>query len=890
MSASIHEHPEEWLAAALADDLSPEERRALDAHLAGCEPCRALQADFAALDDTLLRDFPAAVGPAVGFETRLVAGFRRRRDGRFARLNTLVGWLLRQRGAQVAGVAAALLALVEIGRLLTGGTTHANSPVASVADPEVREMVVPLDGEGFVAAERPLPAKAKSAGKDSQSPSVVPSLTAQKDSKSSSRVMSRTPYVAAVPMSDIDAGRDVTAGFGEVQIPLVGTGQKNPSESQILSQDFKLTPDSKNAYTGGTTTTNGTVAINGGMIAAHRLALLDGRRLADAGNIAGSSKKDGEFINDEDTSRRPPSPQNDAPPSSEAAAPAPDPRKLIRNARAELEVANFDAAVDAVTAAATRDGGFLDTRNAARGDNGKVSGTLVVKVMPENLDRFLAGLRTLGTVKNQTIQTEDVTKDYFDTDARLRNARRMEDRLLKMLDEVKGKMSEVLQVEKELGRVRADIEQMQGQLKLYDAEVRYATVTLSVYEKDLRQPAAFLLRETATLALLAADVERTAAEARRIADAAHAQVLHSEVSRDDDGRSRATLRLLAAPEAAADLIARIKALGRVENFHLQDERTAQNGAATDVPGAEAAPVERAPVTLDLTVSHDEQVSREIRFTLVAADAQGAFEKARAAAAAAGAELVQSSLEHTPDGHASATLGVRVPSAAAAALVATFKTLGHAGDVETRQTASGPDTGADAGPALITVNVADAEPAVQQTSVRVRTGEVERRADEIKREAAAIQAAVEASTFSSESDGRQQATLKFRLPMSAYPVFVERVRALGSVQDFTVQREDRPGTDRGGKTEASAPVVVELSLYSEGRIVGEDSGLGATLRRTFGQGAGALMWSVQMIGVALAFLAPWVVLLVVAAGAVWWRRRRRAARSRSGQEAGGPPDA
>ena len=94
--------------------------------------------------------------------------------------------------------------------------------------------------------------------------------------------------------------------------------------------------------------------------------------------------------------------------------------------------------MDAVTAAAVRDGGFLDTRNSARGGNGKVSGTLVVKVLPENLDRFLAGLRSLGDLKNQTIQTEDVTKDYYDTDARLHNARRMEDRLLNMLDEVKG--------------------------------------------------------------------------------------------------------------------------------------------------------------------------------------------------------------------------------------------------------------------------------------------------------------------------------------------------------------------------------------------------------------------------------------------------------------------
>ena len=94
-----------------------------------------------------------------------------------------------------------------------------------------------------------------------------------------------------------------------------------------------------------------------------------------------------------------------------------------------------------------------------------------------------------------------MTKAYFDTDARLRNAKRMEDRLLEMLQKNTGKVSDLLQVEKELARVREQIEQMQGELKYYDALVQYATVTVTLAEKDLDEPAAFLLRETANLSL-----------------------------------------------------------------------------------------------------------------------------------------------------------------------------------------------------------------------------------------------------------------------------------------------------------------------------------------------------------------------------------------------------
>ena len=156
-------------------------------------------------------------------------------------------------------------------------------------------------------------------------------------------------------------------------------------------------------------------------------------------------------------------------------------------------------------------------------------------------------------------------------------------------------------------------------------------------------------------------------------------------------------------------------------------------------------------------------------------------------------------------------------------------------------------------------------------MRVLTVDVERGAGEINREAAASHATVEDSTFASESDGRQHAALRFRLPTGDYPGFIERVRALGNVKDFTVQRRDRPER-ANDSVDANAPAVVDLTLYSEGRIVAESSGLSSTLRRTFGQGAGALMWSVRMIGVALAFLAPWAALAAVGIGAVMWRRR------------------
>ena len=101
-------------------------------------------------------------------------------------------------------------------------------------------------------------------------------------------------------------------------------------------------------------------------------------------------------------------------------------RKLIRNATIELEIVSFDDAVQKITAFANEERGYVATTNSQKQANGKLRGQVIVKVLPENLDRFLQKIRGLGELKNQTLGTEDVTKAYFDTDARLKNARVME--------------------------------------------------------------------------------------------------------------------------------------------------------------------------------------------------------------------------------------------------------------------------------------------------------------------------------------------------------------------------------------------------------------------------------------------------------------------------------
>src|SRR5437667_6649113 len=178
-------------------------------------------------------------------------------------------------------------------------------------------------------------------------------------------------------------------------------------------------------------------------------------------------------------------------------------RKLIRNAEVELEIASFDDAIQKITALTNEERGYVATTSSEKQANGKLKGQVLIKVLPENLDRFLQKIRWLGELKNQTLGTEDMTKAYFDTESRLKNARVMEQRLIDMLKTKTGKVSDLLQVEKELGRVREEIEKMQGELKYWDSQIQFATVTISLADKDMDEPAGFLLKERAQLALYA---------------------------------------------------------------------------------------------------------------------------------------------------------------------------------------------------------------------------------------------------------------------------------------------------------------------------------------------------------------------------------------------------
>ena len=560
-----------------------------------------------------------------------------------------------------------------------------------------------------------------------------------------------------------------------------------------------------------------------------------------------------------------------------ASAPA-DTRKLIRNAQLDLEVKSFQSTFDSVSALTKSAGGYVDTSNSQRGGNGKLQGTVVVKILPENLDAFLLKLRDLGDVQNQSVSTDDVTKDYFDTQARLVNSQKMEEQLQDLLKRENGKVSDLLAVERELGRVRGDIEGMQGQLKLYDFQVQYATVTMNIAEKDLNQAAAYLLKENDNFSLFATDVESAFQKARAAADQYNAQVLAANLEHDvnsDNNQVAASLVVMVAPDQIEPFLTQVRGLGRVANFTRQTERVAKDGGDSSQP-ADETKTEKDKVRVQLSIRSDDDSRKQVAITVVAKDVSDALDQAKAAALAnVGTEILNASLNATPQGSSTGQISVRVPGKEYTTLMDSFRALGRQASLSVqRNDNNGPGANGDDVPVIVTLALTDNDAPVQETNLTIAADDVDAQAQQIKKQATDASVEIKSSSFQRQPDGTEEAQMTLRMPLGSYPAFLATLQKAGKTESLSVQRDDRPDQAR---PDSAAPAEIQLDIHNVAAIVPDNNGLWATLRGTFSQGFGALFGSVRVIGVIIAFLVPWLITIVLCA---WigrriyvWRRNR-----------------
>ncbi|HEY0151306.1 MAG TPA: DUF4349 domain-containing protein [Longimicrobium sp.] len=158
------------------------------------------------------------------------------------------------------------------------------------------------------------------------------------------------------------------------------------------------------------------------------------------------------------------------------------PSMLIRTGNASVEVDSVELAVARVEELAKRLGGYVGNTSVSGGEQATRSATLEVKVPAARFDQAVSGLRPLGKLESVQVHAEDVGEEYVDLSARTANARRLEERLLGLLATRTGKLEDVLAVERELARVRQEIDTQEGRLRYLRSRAAVSTLNVTVHE------------------------------------------------------------------------------------------------------------------------------------------------------------------------------------------------------------------------------------------------------------------------------------------------------------------------------------------------------------------------------------------------------------------------
>lgn len=137
--------------------------------------------------------------------------------------------------------------------------------------------------------------------------------------------------------------------------------------------------------------------------------------------------------------------------------------------------------VDKILSIIDRYNGYVSSMNV-----GGKTAYLVARIPQNNLFSFLEDVSELGEVVSRSISGIDVTEKVIDLEARIRNAETIEVRLLELLNIAKN-VDEILEVMKELSRIREEIEIMKAQLRNLDKSIAYSTVIIEISEKELRR-------------------------------------------------------------------------------------------------------------------------------------------------------------------------------------------------------------------------------------------------------------------------------------------------------------------------------------------------------------------------------------------------------------------
>lgn len=163
----------------------------------------------------------------------------------------------------------------------------------------------------------------------------------------------------------------------------------------------------------------------------------------------------------------------------------PENRKWIITVYMDAETDNLDSAITGIDERITSMGGYVENQSIYNGSTYSSrryrNASLTIRIPAEKVDQFTADVAGIANVISKEKNLEDITLSYTATESRMKALQTEEARLLELLAEAEN-MTDLLEIEARLTDVRFELETVTSQLRLYNNQVDFATIHLSLSE------------------------------------------------------------------------------------------------------------------------------------------------------------------------------------------------------------------------------------------------------------------------------------------------------------------------------------------------------------------------------------------------------------------------
>jgi chromosome segregation ATPase len=167
--------------------------------------------------------------------------------------------------------------------------------------------------------------------------------------------------------------------------------------------------------------------------------------------------------------------------STESEEPINPNRKLIKNGSLEFETLNLEKTTKEVKTQISKLKGYISSESETK-EVQKHEKHFIVRIPSTNFDSFMDNLaESVQDFDRKEVNIEDVTDQFIDTEARLKNKKQVEEKYLQILK--KGvTVTDILKIEEQIGEIRGEIESVEGRLNYLKNQVNYSTLNITFYK------------------------------------------------------------------------------------------------------------------------------------------------------------------------------------------------------------------------------------------------------------------------------------------------------------------------------------------------------------------------------------------------------------------------